>query len=214
MSNYQSQQSKKAAWLDLSPDRQNSTYKHELRLTGNRTYLGYSKKMGRNEAQDKIYVLKKTIVGILPKYIEDNSLVFLDIIKLSHGSGGQLIESPLLLINNKDVFFSHDFPEYGCDAELMGWIKKLHEAILAKDPQAIKNLTLPKKNYKDHEDELFNDDPRRFLTYEALKDYCTSLKTEGKTPIGRLRAFYDKYLEQHFTRNTDGTYTHNQYKRS
>jgi hypothetical protein len=151
---------------------------------------GYSKHIGRDEARDKIYVLKSKIIMLIRKgYLSRSHRI-----EIWKRVGHTIDESKAQLIV---TLFQHDYfinpdlmhrPGYG---PLSIFMHDLYDCL--RNGKETKHLaTRAKDDYT--KEEMVNVHRLRFGSLGAIDDYCNRLLHNG-WPVPEIQRFRRKYLE-------------------
>jgi hypothetical protein len=175
----------KKSFTNYHADKAQSTYRHEIFKT-DRSFpiIGYSKKIGCVEMIDKDFLLKKTIINLLPRYWE-NLFSFKVYMRDINGSER--------LIINFGTDYNDSLQRYA------GWISK--NITLMHEKQPLESQLPKRETVKNKEASFFDLTKKRFLDEISLQNYCNVLISREGFPHGQVGSFYNKYKSKYLSNN-------------
>jgi len=179
-------------------DNYDSTYIQSILLDNGLTLLGYSKKEGFAEKNDKQALLINWIVRM-------HKSGYLDV---NHPDKKRRITEIEYFLNkhpHKTTILRLNYHYYECldvewamtNKQVFQFLDTFYEALKSGDTTKIKSLYVHKKiRFSDP----FDLSMQRFITKKSLMDYCHRMITEKKFTKEQAKGFHQKYTEKYFTK--------------
>ncbi|MBS1489710.1 MAG: hypothetical protein JSS93_04220 [Bacteroidetes bacterium] len=184
-------------------DKENSTYCRVLVMENGRELVGYSKKIGMEEKQDKTDVLTNWIVRDFEAGYLDKNTVNPKITRLKCADWYKRItknplEYELMFTLYYDTMEWHK-TMYAEDKRLVEFLKKFYW-LVRKNPTAttVRN-SLYVTTRAEKTDPLSIERPR-FMSIEDLNFYLSKLQNDGRFTPEQINHFYISYKEKYFTK--------------
>ena len=184
-------------------DKENSTYYRVLVMDNGRDLVGYSKKIGMEEKEDKTDVLTNWIVRDFEGGYLDKNTVNPKITRLKCADWYKRItknplEHELMFTLYYDTMEWHN-TKYAEDKKLVEFLRKFYW-LVRKNPTAttVRN-SLYVSTRATKTNPLSTERPR-FMSIEDLNFYLAKLQNDGRFSPDQINHFYTNYKEKYFTK--------------
>ena len=185
---------KKDKFQDASWDIYDSTYIQQISLQNGREFMGYSKKNGFAEKNDKQALLINWIIRM-------HKAGYLD---AHHSDQRRRINSIEYFINkhpSKEEILRLRYGYYEClspswgieNRQVIKFLDEFYEALRQGNTSKIKALYVYKKT---RYDDPFDLSVQRFITKKSLHEYCTRMIEQQKFTKDQAINYYHQYQEK------------------
>ncbi|MFN8436102.1 MAG: hypothetical protein U0V72_00580 [Cytophagales bacterium] len=169
------------------PDREHSTYRHEIYIIGKASPLvGYSKKAGLSEKENKLQLLKDIVLRLIlnkNNYLDQSYAITF----YKSDLYGRNDEREVLTVTKTGWQLKHDYEN---NYDLNKFLTELYEAMKKGD-----KITLHKMDKNPAKGANYFDFSLHFDTEKDLKEYCVKLEKVYGFASGRCLGYYHKMLE-------------------
>jgi hypothetical protein len=169
------------------PDRENSTYRHEIYVVGKDSPLvGYSKKAGLSEKANKLQLLKDIALRLIlnkNEYLAQSYAITF----YKSEQYGRIDEREVLTITKDGWFLKNDYKD---NHDLNMFFEKVYEAMKKGD-----KITLHKMDKNPAKGKNYFDFSLHFESEKALSEYCDKLHKVYGFAHGRTIGYFHKMKE-------------------
>lgn len=181
---------KTAGW-----DTYDSTYIQRIYLRNGKEFIGYSKRLGFAEKNDKQALLINFIIRMHKSgYLDEN---YPDTTRRVYNIEYYLNHHPY-----KRVILCLFYKYYECldsrwgveNKEVMRFLDTFYDALNKGEVQKVKSLYVYKRN---RFTDPFDLSQKRFITQKSLNDYCHRMMENNTFTPEQAKSFYAKYCEKY-----------------